>query len=49
MAKPERLQKYMARCGACSRRAAEEMILAGRVKVNKTVIIVIFGGNVVKY
>lgn len=38
MAKPERLQKYMARCGACSRRAAEEMILAGRVKVNKTVV-----------
>jgi len=38
MAKPERLQKYIARCGAASRRKAEEMILAGRVKVNKTVV-----------
>ena len=38
MAKPERLQKYIARCGAASRRAAEELILAGRVKVNKTTV-----------
>lgn len=38
MAKPERLQKYIARCGAASRRAAEELILSGRVKVNKKVI-----------
>ncbi len=38
MAKPERLQKYIARCGACSRRAAEELITAGRVKVNKIVV-----------
>ena len=30
----ERLQKYMARCGVASRRKAEEMILAGLVKVN---------------
>lgn len=38
MASPERLQKYIARCGAASRRAAEELILAGRVQVNgKTV------------
>ena len=29
-----RLQKYMASCGAASRRAAEEMIAAGRVTVN---------------
>ncbi len=38
MAKPERLQKYIARCGAASRRAAEELILSGRVKVNKTIV-----------
>lgn len=30
----ERLQKYIARCGVTSRRKAEELILAGRVKVN---------------
>jgi 23S rRNA pseudouridine2605 synthase len=29
-----RLQAYMAKCGAASRRASEELILAGRVKVN---------------
>lgn len=29
-----RLQKYMAMCGAASRRGAEEMITAGRVTVN---------------
>lgn len=29
-----RLQKYIAMCGAASRRKAEEMIAAGRVKVN---------------
>jgi 23S rRNA pseudouridine2605 synthase len=35
---PIRLQAYMAKCGAASRRASEELILAGRVKVNgKTV------------
>ncbi len=34
----ERLQKKMARCGVASRRKAEEMILAGRVKVNNKVI-----------
>lgn len=38
MAKPERLQKYIARCGAASRRAAEQMILDGRVMVNKSVV-----------
>lgn len=31
---PERLQKYMARCGAASRRKSEELITAGRVMVN---------------
>jgi 23S rRNA pseudouridine2605 synthase len=30
----ERLQKYLARAGLASRRAAEELITAGRVKVN---------------
>lgn len=34
----ERLQKYMARCGVASRRKCEEIILAGRVKVNDNVI-----------
>lgn len=31
---PERLQKFLSRAGVASRRAAEEMILAGRVCVN---------------
>lgn len=30
----ERLQKYMARCGAASRRKSEELITSGRVMVN---------------
>jgi 23S rRNA pseudouridine2605 synthase len=30
----ERLQKYLSRCGVASRRAAEQMIEAGRVTVN---------------
>lgn len=38
MAKPERLQKYIARCGAASRRTAESLILSGRVAVNKKVV-----------
>jgi len=38
MATPERLQKYMARCGVASRREAESIILAGRVKVNKKTV-----------
>ena len=29
-----RLQKYLARCGVASRRAAEDMIRAGRVTVD---------------
>lgn len=32
--KEERLQKFIARSGLCSRRKAEALILAGRVKVN---------------
>jgi len=31
---PERLQKFLARAGVASRRHAEELILAGRVRVN---------------
>ncbi|MDO8847956.1 MAG: pseudouridine synthase [Coriobacteriia bacterium] len=31
---PERVQKYLSRAGVASRRAAEELILAGRVSVN---------------
>ena len=34
----ERLQKVMASCGVASRRKSEEIILAGRVKVNGEVI-----------
>lgn len=33
-----RLQKYIAECGIASRRAAEQMITDGRVKVGKTVV-----------
>ncbi|NLO99938.1 MAG: rRNA pseudouridine synthase [Clostridiaceae bacterium] len=33
-----RLQKYMAQCGVASRRHAEELIKAGRVKVNGSII-----------
>ena len=33
-----RLQKYIAMCGAASRRGAEDLILAGRVKVNGQVV-----------
>lgn len=34
----ERLQKYIASCGVASRRKAEELIIAGRVKVNGNVV-----------
>lgn len=34
----ERLQKYLASCGICSRRKAEEYIKEGKVKVNNKVI-----------
>ena len=34
----ERLQKYLASCGVASRRAAERLIEAGRVKVNGSVV-----------
>ena len=32
--KMERIQKVIAKAGICSRRKAEELLLAGRVKVN---------------
>ncbi len=35
----ERLQKYLARCGVASRRASEELILAGRVSINGAVCV----------
>ncbi|MHB8705549.1 MAG: pseudouridine synthase [Coriobacteriia bacterium] len=35
---PERLQRYLARAGVASRRSAEEMIAAGRVRVNGEVV-----------
>lgn len=38
MAKPERLQKFIARCGVASRREAENIILSGRVSVNKKTV-----------
>ena len=34
----ERLQKYLARCGVASRRASEELITSGRVKVNSLIV-----------
>ena len=34
MGEKSRINKYIALCGVCSRRAAEELIRAGRVKVN---------------
>ncbi len=37
----ERLQKRIAECGICSRRKAEELILAGRVKVNGEIITIL--------
>ena len=33
-----RLQKYLAHAGLCSRRKAEEYILAGRIKINGIII-----------
>lgn len=34
----ERLQKVIAQCGICSRRAAEQLIVEGKVKVNGKVV-----------
>lgn len=33
-----RLQKYLADCGVCSRRKAEELIMQGKVKVNNEIV-----------
>jgi 23S rRNA pseudouridine2605 synthase len=33
-----RIQKYLSECGICSRRAAEELMLSGKVKVNGAII-----------
>ena len=33
-----RLQKYIAMCGAASRRGAEELIASGKVKVNGKIV-----------
>lgn len=38
MSQPERLQKILAAAGIASRRKAEEVILAGRVQVNGTIV-----------
>ena len=34
MAQPVRLQRYLAAAGVAARRKAEDLIVAGRVKVN---------------
>ncbi len=34
----ERLNKYIASCGICSRRKADDLILQGRVKINNEVV-----------
>ena len=39
MASMERLQKYLSSCGIASRRKSEELILAGKVKVNGKVVL----------
>ena len=38
MEKTMRLQKYLAQCGVASRRKSEELIAAGRVKLNDSVV-----------
>ena len=34
----ERLQKFLANQGICSRRKAEELIIAGKIKVNGVIV-----------
>lgn len=38
MEEEQRLQKYIASCGICSRRKAEQLILDGKVKVNDLIV-----------
>ncbi len=38
MSEPIRLQKFLANCGLASRRKAEEMILAGRIRVDGQIV-----------
>lgn len=38
MKKPVRLQKYLAQCGVCSRRKAEELIRDGRIRIDGQVV-----------
>lgn len=38
MSSPVRLQKYLAQCGICSRRKAEEFIAAGRITIDGVVV-----------
>lgn len=38
MSAPQRLQKFLASCGVCSRREGERIIAAGRVSVNGAVV-----------
>lgn len=50
----KRLQKFLAECGIASRRKCEELILAGKIKVNGTTVTelgtkVIPGRDVVTY
>jgi 23S rRNA pseudouridine2605 synthase len=49
---PERLQKALSRAGHCSRRAAEELVRQGKVKVNGNVVaaqgMLVGGGDVVE-
>ena len=38
MSEPVRLHRYIAQCGVCSRRRAEELIEEGRLSVNGTAV-----------
>lgn len=39
MSEPVRLHRFIAQCGVCSRRSAEELILQGRVVVNGQLVV----------
>ena len=40
MSESEKISKFIAHAGICSRRQAEELVLDGRIKVNDAVIII---------